>query len=184
MPQAAPHRPRRGTRPGNFIVTSFMLVMAMVVIMGSLSFFLKEQIRQATEIQWVSMRKLQALYLAEMGINHAMFEANKSPDSQNPGSVLGLTAAQHKFVDFTQNVAMVRGQSPAADFQASCDLSFTSQVPAAGSATTVYLKSKGYLRHRGEGQWVELEFVARKLPGAGQPWVLDGYSVRDRGAFR
>lgn len=181
-------RVQRQARPGNFIVTSFVLVMGIVMVMAGLNFFLREQLRQATDIQKVSMCKLQALYLAEMAINQAMYEANKSPDGENPGSVMGLDAGEHKFVNFTNNVAMVRpvsGQPVRADRQASCDLTFSSQVPPApAQATTVYMRSKGYLLYDGEGQWVELDFVARKLPGAGQPWVMDGYSVRARGAFR
>lgn len=108
-------RPRQSARArqrGSLIVTSFVVVIAMAMIMAAVHTLLKDQIRQSGEYKGVALAKLQAYYLAEMGINHYMFEANRT--GAQPG--LPLT------VDLTPQVALVR---PPATGSAICTVSAT-----------------------------------------------------------
>jgi hypothetical protein len=94
-------------RPGNLTVTSFMIVVALMVIFAGVATVLQEQMRQSLEVKQVSIAKIQAAYLAEMGLNDIMNAANQSPAAP-PWPANGAV------VDFTSKVAMVRGTTGSA----------------------------------------------------------------------
>lgn len=120
-------------RRGSLVVTSFVVVVGMAVIVGGIHQMLKSQLESAYELQRISFAKLQARYLAEMGVNHMMYTANKTAyvGTANPWSSLGMgtTSGNAISIDFKDKVAMTRGVSGAT---AACTV-----TRGAGNAFTV-----------------------------------------------
>ncbi|MDB5100474.1 MAG: hypothetical protein JWM80_4895 [Cyanobacteria bacterium RYN_339] len=96
-----------GARRGSLVVTSFMIILAFMLVFASVAAMLKDQMQRTLDLKPVALAKIQAYYLAEMGLNEALYWAN-----QNPGSPAwptnGATA------DFTSDVALVRGTAGSA----------------------------------------------------------------------
>jgi hypothetical protein len=97
-------RPLMTRRRGSLVVTSFMFVIALMVVFAGITTVLKEQLRQSLDVKTISIGRIQVYYLAEMGLNDAMFWANQSP-------VAPVWPANGAVVDFTSRVEMVRGTS-------------------------------------------------------------------------
>jgi hypothetical protein len=97
-------------RAGNLVLTTFLISLGLVLGVVGVTSVLKTQIDQATAIDRIAMAKLQVGYLAEMGLNQLMFDANLNPDAADP---FGLTAgsATGKRYDFKTQVAMVRNDA-------------------------------------------------------------------------
>jgi hypothetical protein len=155
-------------RPGNLIVTTFMISMGVMVMVGGVNAMLRNQVATALDIQKISMGKLQSTFLAEMGINQFMYEVNDAPDIADP---FGLTAgaATGRSYNFKPQVAMVRTE-------------------AAGVAECVVLRQtdSGDLRRfqvqarlvtAGATYRKTIDFTTRKLQGTGGQWILASYNV-------
>jgi hypothetical protein len=97
----------RAAQRGSMVVTTFVILMGLMVVVGGIHVFLQQQIAQSTAIQRISLAKLQALYLAEMGVNQVMYHANQAVrvNTPDPFPIATGTAAQY---DFKANVAMTR----------------------------------------------------------------------------
>ena len=159
---------RRGARRGNFIVTAFMIGIGMMVMVGGVHQLLESQIAGASEIQKISMGKLQATYLAEMGINQVMFDANVNPDAADPfGIVAG--GAQGKRFDFKSSVAMVRSEAAGV---AEC---VVVRQAASGGAERFQVQAR--LVTGGATFRRTVDFQTRKKPGTGEQWILAGYAI-------
>lgn len=132
--RTSPFRARRGS----LVVTSFIIVVGMAVIVGGVHQMLSAQLNSAYEIQRISFAKLQAKYLAEMGVNHMMYVANKTANvtSANPWSTiaLGTTTGSAVSIDFKDKVAMTRGVTGAS---ASCTITRTAASSFSCLATLV-----------------------------------------------
>ena len=141
-----------------------MLSIGVIVMVGGVSTMLRSQIESAAQLQQISVAKIQATYLAEMGLNHVMFEANTNPDGANP-----LGPQKRSPLSFKQQVAMVR-DDPAG--VATCEVH---RLGAVGG--TERLQVKAVLVTRGATYRRTLEFAVRKKPGVGEQWVLAGYNI-------
>lgn len=102
----------RAAQRGSMVVTVFVILACLMLVVGGLNVFLQQQIRQSTDIQRISLAKLQTLYLAEMGVNQVMYYANQGTHVAlaDPFPVVDGASVQY---DFQPNVAMVRGVSGA-----------------------------------------------------------------------
>lgn len=94
-------RRRRTAQRGSMIVTTFVIVLGLTIVLAGVNTLLKEQMRQSLDIKAVALGRLQALYLAEMGVNQFMYDANTN-------SLVTLPAAATEY-DFSNTVAMTRG---------------------------------------------------------------------------
>lgn len=105
----------RGGRRGNLIVTAFFVMVGIALVVGGLQTVLKSQLETAMELQRISIARLQSTYLAEMGLNHVMYEANRAAKraTTNPFTPLGTPLGSSISLDFKQNVAMTRDVSGA-----------------------------------------------------------------------
>ena len=125
-------------RRGSLVVTSFIIVVGMAVIVGGIHQMLSAQLTSAYEIQRISFAKLQVKYLAEMGVNHMMYTANKTAyvAQANPWSniSLGATTGSAIAIDFKDKVAMTRGVSGAS---ATCTITRTAASAFSCLATLV-----------------------------------------------
>lgn len=125
-------------RRGSLVVTSFVVIVGMAVIVGGIHQMLSSQLDQAYEMQRISFARLQAKYLAEMGVNHMMYVANKTANvgTANPWSPTGLAATTGSAisVDFKDQVAMTRGVSGAS---ATCQVTRTAANAFSVAATLV-----------------------------------------------
>lgn len=100
-------RPRRRTaRRGSLIVTVFMVVIGLTLVLGGVNALLKAQMASSLEIKSLAMGRLQAMYLAEMGVNEFMYMANKN-------QALPLSGTTY---DFKANVKMTRDDASARAF--------------------------------------------------------------------
>ena len=103
MSNQASGAPRRLTaRRGSLVVTAFIFVIAMTMMAFGIHQMLKTQMEQSAALKGVSLAKLQALYLAEMGVNYWMYTANQNLNASFP------PAATIGTQDFKTRVAMVR----------------------------------------------------------------------------
>lgn len=155
-------------RPGNLIVTTFMISMGVMVMVGGVSAMLRNQISTAAEIQQISMGKLQATFLAEMGINQYMYEVNDAPDEADPFGIQAASPTGRNY-NFKPQVAMVRSEAAGvADCivlrQADAGLTRRFQVQARlVTAGTTYRKN--------------IDFTTLKKPGTGGQWILASYNI-------
>lgn len=97
-------------RRGSLVVTTFMFMMAFMVVFASVAAMLEEQMQRTLDLKPVALAKIQAYYLAEMGLNEAMYWANKTPGSP-------VWPANGATADFTGDVAMTRGTAGTATCQ-------------------------------------------------------------------
>lgn len=161
----------RGARPGNMTVAVMLIVLVMASMTAGIHTLLSTQIDNASQMQKIGLAKIQATYLAEMGLNQVMFQANQSPDAAQPFPVT-TTPGQATTLDFKNEVALVSGLTGGA---ATCTVAFTAR-----SATTASFQVNATLAVPPAGTFNRtLEFTTNKLPGTGQPWVLTGYQVVD-----
>lgn len=113
-------------RRGSLVVTSFVVIVGMAMIVGGIHQMLSSQLEQSYELQRISFAKLQVKYLAEMGVNHMMYVANKTANvgTANPWSTISMGAGTGSAisVDFKDKVAMTRGVTGAS---ATCTISRT-----------------------------------------------------------
>lgn len=151
-------------RPGTVILFSLVAMLALAGTIGTMHLMLQERLRQSAVSDDVSLARTQALYLAEMGINHAMFAANLDPARPFP-----LIAAVE--LDFTPHVALARtggsarcrlaptGRSPAYEAQA------TLRTPAGTFVRTVYFdagRAASPPPGRTAAQWVLTRYVRKE----------------------
>lgn len=128
VPSTPFRRFKARARRGSLVVTSFIVIVGMAMIVGGIHQMLSTQLDQAYEIQRISFAKLQVKYLAEMGVNHMMYIANKTANvgdgTTNPWSAISMGAGTGSAisVDFKDKVAMTRGVSGAS---ATCTISRT-----------------------------------------------------------
>lgn len=119
-PVEAPVRAERlagARRRGSLIVTSFMMVVGMMVVVGGINAMLKNQIETSLTIQKISFARLQTLYVAEMGVNQLMYTANTAASLANIATngydpfstVISTTSGSKVTMDYTNNVALTRG---------------------------------------------------------------------------
>lgn len=151
----------RARQRGNLVVTSFILVMAMMLVVGGIQGMLKEQIRQGTEIQRVAFGRLQALYLAEMGVNHLMHIANKAANAA-VADPFPVTAGAPYTYDFKPHVAMVR------DDAAGAAVCVINRVSGTTFEVTATLQTEGGPFNR------TVRFGAQKVNNS---WVLASFQV-------
>lgn len=149
-------------------VTALCIVLGMAVMTIGIHTMLNEQIRQAGDMQQIGLGKLQAYYLAEMGLNQIMFVANQDPDADSPFPVT-KTANQATVFDFKSNVESTRSFTGGV---AKCTITYQS-----GNATNANFLVAAHLVTQGGSFDRTIQFSAQKMNGAGQPWVLAGYSV-------
>ena len=85
-PTPTPLQRRRpgAARRGSVIVAVFVILVCMMLVVGGIHTFVQQQIRQSGEIQHISIAKLQALYLVEMGVNQLMYNANQGVNVSKP----------------------------------------------------------------------------------------------------
>lgn len=92
-----PHR----KRPGYMTAVTLVAVLALTMTVSAIAIHFKESVRAAADATEVAIAQLQVLYLAEMGINAAMFKANLDPSGPHP------VAATATF-DLKSEVALTR----------------------------------------------------------------------------
>ena len=111
MVAVASTRVSGGRRTGSVLLISLLLAVGLATIIAGLHLMLKSQMDQAVQVQKISLARLQVQYLAEMGVNHLMFEANRGANvaAANPFAPLGAGTGSAIAVDFTPRVAMTRG---------------------------------------------------------------------------
>ncbi|MEB3222235.1 MAG: hypothetical protein VKS61_09175 [Candidatus Sericytochromatia bacterium] len=162
---------RPGVRRGNLVLTAFFLTVGIAVIVGGVQAVLKAQLNNALVLQHISLARLQSTYLAEMGLNHVMYEANRSSKraTANPFTPLGLPAGSSISLDFKDNVAMTRGVSGAV---ASCLVTRTG-TNAFQVDSTLTVPDVGTFRKR-------LTFAAAYDAASSPPaWELSAYDIQE-----
>lgn len=170
----APRLLQPRARRGSITVTAFVIIIAMLTSAFGVQLFLKEQIRQGTEMQYIGLGKLQVLYLAEMGLNHVMFEANRNPEAVQPFPVPTDYVTGRTF-DFKQQVAMVRNMATGV---ATCTV--VRRAADAGEvigANQAKFQVQARLVCAGGTFTKVLNFSVEKKAGTGQQWVLKSYQV-------
>ncbi len=85
------------------MLLALVAVLALTATVASIEHMLHERLRQSTVTTRVALGQLQALYLAEMGINQLMAQANRNPGGTFPGGT-------DQDLDFKPDVAMVRDE--------------------------------------------------------------------------
>jgi hypothetical protein len=161
---------RKGRRKGSLVVTAFIFVIAMTMIAFGIRTMLSAQLNQSGEIKGVAMAKLQALNLAEMGVNYRMYTANQNLNGAFP------TAATIGTQDFKSHVAMVRN---AAGGAATCSAAATPAALVTGSHYPPYMVTGTLTVLEGGVPQTYTRIVyfdAAKLSG-GQ-YVLNGYRAQ------
>lgn len=100
----------RGRR-GGIVVTAFGIAVLIALLVGGIHTALRTQLDNAAAVQRISLARLQSTYLAEMGLNHLMYEANRASKraTANPFTPLGTPVGSSLSLDFKENVAMTRG---------------------------------------------------------------------------
>lgn len=162
---------REPRRKGSVLLISLLLAVGLATIIAGLHLMLKSQMDQAVQVQKISLARLQVNYLAEMGVNHLMFEANRAANvaAANPFAPLGAGAGSAIAVDFTPRVAMTRGVTGAV---ARCVITRTD---------TATFRSEATLTVPGVGTFNRaVTFTAAyDAGGEGQPaaWELTSYGV-------
>lgn len=166
-------------RPGSLIVTSFVIVVGMVVVVGGINTMLKQQMDTAQDIQKISFAKLQTTYVAEMALNQMMFDANDDDNvdsATNPFTPVPTTLNSQVEFDFTNYVAMTRNVTSSDGTAATAKVVITRGATTATTAAftavaTVYNKDVGTFSKT-------INFAATKTgvsPAAG--WYLSNYTV-------
>ncbi|MEB3196731.1 MAG: hypothetical protein VKP62_05955 [Candidatus Sericytochromatia bacterium] len=158
-------------RTGSVLLTALVIVSGLAAVAASLHLMFKGELDQNVELQRISLAKLQTLYLAEMGVNHVMFGANRAANvaAANPFMPLGAVASSSISVDFTQHVALTRGVAGA---QSSCLVTRTGTHDFRVDAS-LSLPGVGNFTRR-------VDFsAAYDAGGVGQPaaWELSAYKV-------
>jgi hypothetical protein len=156
---------RLKARRGSLVVTAFVFVVAISMMAFGIHQMLKSQLEQSATLKAVSLSKLQAFYLAEMGVNYWMYTANQNLNTPFPQPAAIGT------MDFKTKVAMVRTLSGGV---ATC----------APGATAPAMVTAGYPPYKvdatlttGDGTFTKtVYFNASKLSG-GQ-YVLSSYRTK------
>ena len=157
-----PRRSRDAQR-GSLTVAAMVIILGMMVMVGGIHFFMQEQMRQSYEIQKISFARLQTLYLAEMGVNQIMYEANKAANASRPDPFPVASGAAIA-LNFKGNVALVRSDASGA---ADCIVTRTGTDAFRVDATLVSTDTGTFNR--------TVNFTVGK-PG-GQ-WVLTSYRIQ------
>lgn len=110
-------------RRGSLVVTAFMIVIGMAVMVGGIHAMLKNQLDQTLTIKDISLARTQAVYLAEMGVNQLMYDANKGATG-NALTPWPMAIGSKATYDFKANVALVRNNASTAA-KAYCDITRT-----------------------------------------------------------
>lgn len=85
-----PRRSREAQR-GSLIVTTFVIIVGLTMVLGGVNVLLKQQMETSLAIKKLSLGRLQAFYLAEMGVNEFMARANYSGGAQPVAETYDLT---------------------------------------------------------------------------------------------
>lgn len=156
---------RLKARRGSLVVTAFIFVVAMTMMAFGIHQMLKAQMEQSAQMKGVSLGKLQALYLAEMGVNYWMYTANQNLNASFPA------AATIGTQDFKAKVAMVRNDPAGVARCVAADATaaeITAGMPRYKVAATLTTPDGTFQR--------TVYFDAAKLSG-GQ-YVLNGYRAK------
>ncbi|MEB3285184.1 MAG: hypothetical protein VKN33_07860 [Candidatus Sericytochromatia bacterium] len=158
-------------RTGSVLLISLLLAVGLATIIAGLHLMLKAQMDQAIQVQKISLARLQVNYLAEMGVNHVMFEANRAANVSlaNPFTPLGAGVGSAIALDFTPRVAMTRDRAGAL---ARCVVTRTDSANFRVDATLTVPDVGTFTRSVTFG-------AAYDAGGAGQPaaWELAQYGV-------
>lgn len=159
-------------RPGSIVLVSLIAILALTMTVGSVQVMLVERMRQSTVGTEASLARKQALYLAEMGLNHVMFQANLDPTQPFP-----VTATTT--LDFTETVAMTRQRAGA---RATCTV--IPQPSYAWTPAPAYAVRGDLVVPEGsfsETVYFDVGRASRTAPGAAAPqWVLTRYVLGER----
>lgn len=90
-------------RPGYFALLALVGVLALTMTVAAIATHFKERVRASGDAVGVALARLQVLYLAEMGVNAVMFQANLAPEAPHPA----LTSTT---LDFKAEVSLVRAE--------------------------------------------------------------------------
>lgn len=154
-------------RRGSVILISLIAVLALTMTIGTVQVMLVERMRQSTAGTEASLARRQALYLAEMGLNHVMFQANLAPAQSFP-------VTSTVTVDFTETIAMTRGRDGT---KATCVL--TPQPPYPWTPRPAYGVTAELQLPEGtftQSVYFDVGRAAHPAPGASTPqWVLTRY---------
>ena len=154
-------------RRGSVILISLIAVLALTMTIGTVQVMLVERMRQSTIGTEASLARRQALYLAEMGLNHVMFQANLTPAQPFPFSTPAT-------LDFTEAITMTRGRAGA---KATCLLTPQPPYPwtprpAFGVTAELRLPEGTFT----QSVYFDVGRAAHSAPGAAAPqWVLTRY---------
>lgn len=93
-----------------------MIIMGMMVVVGGINTMLGQQMESSLTVQKLSFGKVQALYLAEMGVNQLMYEANSATGlagiattGYDPfATLLSTNSGSEVSWDFKSNIPMIR----------------------------------------------------------------------------
>lgn len=157
----------RKRRRGSVILISLIAVLALTMTVGAVQVMLVERMRQSTIGTEASLARRQALYLAEMGLNHVMFQANLAPAQPFPVSA-PMT------LDFTETIAMTRGRAGA---KATCVITPQPPYPwtprpAFGVTAELRLPHGTFTR----SVYFDVGRATHPAPGAAAPqWALTRY---------
>jgi hypothetical protein len=165
----SPDAPRRWkARRGSLVITAFVFVIAMTMMAFGIHTMLKAQMEQASTLKSVSLYKLQALYLAEMGVNNWMFAANQNLNAAFP------TAAAMGTQDFKPRVAMVRN---VAGGVATCTAGSTPAALVAAGYPPYMVTSSLVVPPDATTYTRKVYFDVAQLASGGQ-YVLNGYRAQ------
>lgn len=156
--------PALAGRPGNFAIISLVAVLAMTMTVSALATYFREEVRNTGDAGDITLARLQALYLAEMGINEAFFRANRSPAAGSP-------AATPTTIDLKREVAMVR-DDPAGEAQVVIG-------PAAPQPGRPALEARATLRCK-QGLFTRtVYFDAGRSASTPPQWTLTRYVIAE-----
>lgn len=138
-----------------------MFVCALMVVFAGIATQLQEQMRQGVTVKAISQGKIQAFYLAEMGVNECLFWANQNPS--NPA-----WPSNGATIDFTSKVTMVRNTSGSAK----CTYVLTSTSPRTYQVQSTLTLTDGSTYTKG------VQFTtASETVNSVTYWVLSSYVV-------
>lgn len=171
FPSVLDLKPRR--RRGTGLIISLVAVLALMGVIGLTARMIQVQSAGAGETHAVSLARMQALYLAEMGLNQLMYQANLTPAAPFP-----LTGVLE--LDFRTQVAMARATPGGV---ARCQLSPAGADPEADGAdyrvTATLTVEAGTFERR-----AYFDVARASVTGAGAvapQWVLARYRLAPEG---
>ena len=153
-------------RQGSIILWSLVAVVGLMLVIGMFQWQLSERVRQSSQGAGLMLGRVQALYLAEMGLNELMFQANVHPEGPFP-----LAGAATR--DFTAQVALARAEPGGS---ATCTLRATGGDPPYEAVGTLRLAAGTFTRTVG----FDVGRAAAPIPGRSTAqWVLTRYVLKD-----